>query len=130
MRTITWPLLDKKFCASLLLPVGSEKCNFYTKKEMDKQCHTSGHVDKVVARRLVDFNVSGTDVVLVPLECHVAVFGRNESDERLAVSSTLSAEAECNSSPVVILTILLLLVRTRHHKIMRWMVVTGRQHHI
>jgi hypothetical protein len=36
---------------------------------------TSSDIDKIIACGLIDFDVALSNVVLVTLECHVAVFG-------------------------------------------------------
>ena len=62
---------------------------------------TSGDVDEVLARCLVDLDVAGADVVLVPPERHVAVGGRLEQHQRLAVPPPLRRQAErhpCSST--------------------------------
>jgi hypothetical protein len=60
---------------------------------------TSSHTDEVFSRGFVDFNVSVTDVMLVPLDGHVAVGRVLEEDQGLAVASTLVAQAQGNSAP-------------------------------
>ena len=83
-----------------------------------KLVRTSGDIDKVVSRGLLDFDVALTNVVLVTFERHVAVFSRDESDQRLSVPSALSAEAKCDASPIM----MMMNVRSWHQ------IVTSRQH--
>ena len=54
---------------------------------------TSRDVDEVLPRGPVDLDVPVSDVVLVPLQRHLAVRGILEEHERLAVSAALGAEA-------------------------------------
>jgi hypothetical protein len=50
---------------------------------------TSCHIDEILTRCLVYFNVTITNVVLMPLECHIAVFLVDESDKSFTVPATL-----------------------------------------
>lgn len=61
---------------------------------------TAGNVDEVLASGLVHFNVALANVVLVPLERHVAMLGRHEAHESLAVPPALGAQTQRHSAPV------------------------------
>lgn len=60
---------------------------------------TAGHVDEVLARGFVNFDVPVAYVVLMSLEGHVAVLRRDEADECLSVPTTLRAKAQCHAAP-------------------------------
>lgn len=61
----------------------------------------TGYGDKVLARGLVDLDVAGVYVVLVPLEGHVPVLLAHESDESLAVAPALHAQAQSYAAPAL-----------------------------
>lgn len=61
---------------------------------------TAGNVDEVLAGCLVHLDVAVADVVLVPLECHVAVLGCDKANQCFAVPATLGAETQCHTTSV------------------------------
>ena len=67
--------------------------------KLKKKKITASDVDEVLPGGFVDLYVSVPDVMLVPLERHLAVGGVLEEHERLAVAPALRAQAEGHAAP-------------------------------
>ena len=68
-------------------------------KHLDSRLLTSGDVDEVLAGGLVDLDVAVADVVLVPLQRHLAVHRVLEEHQGLAIAATLGAQTQSHATP-------------------------------
>ncbi len=91
--------------ATLLIDICSFKVN--TKVEtgwfeeiINLKCQTSSHTDEILSGRLVDLDVSITDVMFVTLDGHVTVGRVLEQDQGFTIPATLIAQTESYATSI------------------------------
>lgn len=102
MRMMTWPPLERKACASELLPVKqviiyciginlsswSNRPNKVATQDYLKSL-TSCYIDKVLSSCFINFNVSLANMMFMPFQCQISVLFVLKSHQCFPISSTL-----------------------------------------